>query len=313
MFSVASDKNLYDLIIVGAGPAGISAGIYAARANINCCIIEGSAPGGKVLKTGIIENYAGINKKTGPDLALEMLNQINELKVPVIYSHVLSVEKLENYFIVFLSNKTNVFAKSVIVATGTNERAMNTPGEERFFNKGISYCAICDGALYKNKDVAVVGGGNAAIEEAAYLAGIVNKLYLVHRRDEFRADAYAVEQLKKYQNVEYLLSYVPEKVEGQTVVEKFVVKSVKDNSLKSIDVSCIFPYIGAIPATKFVENLKITDSNGYIQANHAMETSVPGLFAAGDCIAKKYRQISTAVSDGTIAALNVKEYLNKIK
>lgn len=313
MFKVSDNQNLYDLIIIGAGPAGISAAIYATRANIKCCIVESGAPGGKMLKTGFIENYPGVLKITGPDLAIQMFNQINELKVPILYQSVISIEKQEDFFILFLTNNKNIFSKSVIVATGTNERHMHIENEEKFLNKGISFCAICDGTLYKGKDVAVVGGGNGAIEESIYLAEIVNKLYLIHRRDEFRADSHVVEQLKKYNNVQFYLSYIPYLVEGVDKVESFTIKSIKDNSLVKLNVSCIFPYIGAIPATKFLTNLNILDSTGYINVNHTMETSIKGLYAAGDCVDKKYRQISTAISDGTIAALNVKEYLQNLK
>ncbi|WP_027124173.1 thioredoxin-disulfide reductase [Mycoplasmoides pirum] len=311
MYTISDNKDLYDLVIIGAGPAGITAGIYAARANIKLCLVEGGAPGGKMLKTGVIENYPGVLSKTGPDLSLEMFNQLSKLNVYIEYNSVVSIEKKDEFFLIFLPTKT-IFAKSIIIATGSNERAMNTPNESKFYNKGISYCAICDGSLYKNKPVAVVGGGNAAIDESIYLAGIASKVYLVHRRDEFRADSYTVDILKKYPNVEFLLSYVPHEVIGENKVNSFVIKSVKDDSLKTLSVDCIFPYIGAIPATKFINNFDIKDEAGFIKVNEQMETCVPGLYAAGDCIAKKYRQISTAINDGTIAALNVKEYLTKL-
>ncbi len=310
MYVTSDSKDFYDLIIIGAGPAGISAAIYAARANIKCCVVEGGAPGGKMVKTGIIENYPGVLNKTGPDLSLDMFNQLSQLNVQIEYNSAAAIEKHDAFFLVYLPNKT-LFAKTVIVATGSNERPMSTPNEERFYNKGISYCAICDGALYKNKPVAVVGGGNAAVDEAIYLAGIASKVYVVHRRDEFRVDAHTVDRLRKYPNVEFVLSYVPHEVKGDSKVNEFVVKSTKDGSLRSLSVDCVFPYIGAIPATGFVKNFDIRDEAGFIKTNDQMETSVPGLYAAGDCIVKRYRQISTAVSDGTIAALNVKEFLTK--
>ncbi|WP_033159857.1 thioredoxin-disulfide reductase [Mycoplasmoides alvi] len=310
MFSISGTQNLFDLVIIGSGPSGMAAGIYASRANLKCCIIEAKAPGGKMIKTGIIENYPGILSKTGPELSIEMFNQINNLKIPIKYNLVISIEKSDNYFLSYLNNGETVFSKAVIIATGCNEKAMQTPGEEKFYNKGISYCAICDGSLYKNKVVAVVGGGNAAVDETIYLSNIVQKVYLVHRRDEFRADAFNVERLKKIKNVEFYLSYVPEKVNGDSKVSSFTIRSVKNDSLVTLDVDCVFPYIGAIPATSFLNNLKITNELGYVLTNEEMETKIPGLYAVGDCISKKYRQISTAVNDGTIAALNVKEYLS---
>ena len=311
MFSISSNQNLYDLIIIGSGPAGMAAGIYASRANINCCIVEAKAPGGKMIKTGIIENYPGVLSKTGPELSIEMFNQITHLKIPIKYNSVISIEKAEDYFLIYLNNKETIFSKSVIIATGCNERTMDTPGETKFYNKGISFCAICDGSLYKNKVVAVVGGGNAAVDEAIYLSDIVQKIYFVHRRDQFRAADFSVERLKKLKNIEFYLSYVPEKVDGDSKVTSFTIKSVKDNSLVTLNLDCIFPYIGSIPATNFLKNFDICDQDGYIMVNNEMETNVPGMYAVGDCISKKYRQISTAVNDGTIAALNVKEFLSK--
>lgn len=199
-YRVDGKNDLFDLVIVGSGPAGISAAIYAKRANINVCVVEGSAPGGKILKTGFIDNYPGYSSIKGPDLAVNMFNQLNSLSVPIFYSQVNAIEKQENYFFTYLDSKT-LLSKAVIVATGTLERKLGLANEAKFETKGISYCAICDGPLYKNRDVAVVGGGNAAVEESLYLSGICNKVYLVHRRDEFRADSYAVAKLKEKKNV----------------------------------------------------------------------------------------------------------------
>lgn len=313
MYRVDGNKDLFDLAIIGAGPAGITAAIYAARANIKCCLIEGNAPGGKMLKTGFVENYPGVQKTTGPDLGIAMFNQINELNVPIFYSAANNCEKVNDYFVTYLANGETLISKTLIIATGTKERPMGLKNEANFLNKGISYCAICDGSLFKGKNVAVVGGGNGAVEESMYLAGIVNKVYLVHRRDQFRADDYAVSQLKKFQNVQFCLSYIPHELKGQSKLEEFVILSVKDNSQKTLEIACVFPYIGADPVTGFVANLNILNNDKYILVDDKMETKIPGLFAAGDCIVKKYRQISTAINDGTIAALSAKEFLNKLK
>ncbi|WP_027119842.1 NAD(P)/FAD-dependent oxidoreductase [[Mycoplasma] testudinis] len=311
MYKVDGNEDLFDLVIVGAGPGGITAAIYAARANIKVRVVEGSAPGGKMLKTGFVENYPGVSKTTGPDLGIAMFNQLNDLKVPVTYSAVTKIEKNQEYFLTYLQNGQTLISKTVIVATGTNERPMGLANEQNYLNKGISYCAICDGSLYKDKPVAIIGGGNGAVEEGMYLAGIASKVYVVHRRDEFRADVFAVNQLKKMKNVEMCLSYVPHELQGSNHVEALVIRSVKDNSLRTLQVNCVFPYIGAIPATGFLSGLDVLSPEGFIVTNQDAATKVPGLYGVGDCVVKKYRQISTAVSDGTIAALNVKEHLNR--
>lgn len=312
MFRIDGNQDLYELVIVGAGPGGISAAIYAARANIKVRVVEGSAPGGKMLKTGFVENYPGISKISGPDLGVAMFNQLNELRVPITYSTVSRIDKESDYFLVYLINGETLITKTVIVATGTNERPMGLVNEQKFLTKGISYCAICDGPLFKNQPVAVVGGGNAAVEEAMYLASIAAKVYLIHRRDEFRADPFAVSQMKKMKNIETFLSYVPNELQGTSNLTAIVIKSVKDASLKTLNVSCVFPYIGSIPATKFLVNLNVLDEDGFIQTDQDCSTKIAGLYGVGDCVVKKYRQISTAISDGTIAALSVKEHLNRI-
>lgn len=312
MLQVNGTQDLFDLAIIGAGPAGLTAAIYAHRANVKCCVIEASAPGGKMLKTGAVENYPGVKAVTGPDLGLAMFEQVSALGVPIVYAAAKTIEKQGQYFLIYLANNKTVFAKAVIVAVGTIERPMQTPNEARFYSKGISYCAICDGPLYKNQDVAVVGGGLAAVEEALFLADIARKVYLVHRRDEFRADAPAVARLRERTNVEFILSHVPHEVRGDKRVAQFVVKSVKDGSLRTLDVACIFPYIGATPATGFLKALNVLDANGYLAPDATTKTSIPGLFGAGDCISKRFRQIATAVSDGTVAALSAKEYLSHL-
>lgn len=306
-YRVDGKNDLFDLVIVGSGPAGISAAIYAKRANINVCVVEGSAPGGKILKTGFIDNYPGYSSIKGPDLAVNMFNQLNSLSVPIFYSQVNAIEKQENYFFTYLDSKT-LLSKAVIVATGTLERKLGLANEAKFETKGISYCAICDGPLYKNRDVAVVGGGNAAVEESLYLSGICNKVYLVHRRDEFRADSYAVAKLKEKKNVHFLLSHVVDSYLGDQTLKGIKVKNLKNNELTDLTIDCLFPYIGAVPNTSFLKPFNILNEEGYVLVDANQKTIVDGLYAAGDCVHKKIRQISTAISDGTIAALAVNDF-----
>lgn len=306
-YRVDGKNDLFDLVIVGSGPAGITAAIYAKRANINVCVVEGSAPGGKILKTGFIDNYPGYASIKGPDLAVNMFNQLNSLSVPIFYSQVNAIEKQEDYFFTYLDSKT-LLSKAVIVATGTLERKLGLENEAKFEAKGISYCAICDGPLYKNRDVAVVGGGNAAVEESLYLSGICNKVYLLHRRDEFRADSYAVAKLKEKKNVQFLLSHVVDSYLGEQTLKGIKVKNLKNNELTDLSVDCLFPYIGAVPNTSFLKSFNILNEEGYVLVDANQKTSVDGLYAAGDCVHKKIRQISTAISDGTIAALAVNDF-----
>ncbi|QMT98317.1 thioredoxin-disulfide reductase [Mycoplasma tullyi] len=311
-YRVDGKNDLFDLVIIGSGPAGITAAIYAKRANINVCVVEGSAPGGKILKTGFIDNYPGFASIKGPDLAVNMFNQLNSLSVPIFYSQVTGLEKQENYFFTYLDNKT-LLSKAVIVATGTLERKLGLENEAKFETKGISYCAICDGPLYKNRDVAVVGGGNAAVEESLYLSGICNKVYLIHRRDEFRADSYAVNKLKEKKNVVFLLSHVVDSYLGDQTLKGIKVKNLKNNQSTDLTVDCLFPYIGAVPNTSFLKSFNVLSEEGYVLVDANQKTCVEGLYAAGDCVHKKIRQISTAISDGTIAALAVNDFfkLNK--
>ncbi|MDC4163479.1 thioredoxin-disulfide reductase [Mycoplasma sp. T363T] len=308
-YRVDGKNDLFDLVIIGSGPAGITAGIYAKRANINVCVVEGSAPGGKILKTGFIDNYPGYESIKGPDLAVNMFTHLSNLSVPFFYSRVSGVDKQEDYFFTYLDNGTTLISKAVIVATGTTEKKLGLENEAKFESKGISYCAICDGPLYKNRDVAVIGGGNGAIEEALYLSGICNKVYLIHRRDEFRADMYAVNKLKEKANVSFLLSSVADGYIGDQVLKGLKVKDLKTNEVKEIAIDCLFPYIGAIPNAGFLKSFNVLNEEGYVIVDQNQKTAVDGLYAAGDCVNKKIRQISTAVSDGTIAALAVNDFL----
>ncbi|QZX48886.1 thioredoxin-disulfide reductase [Mycoplasma sp. E35C] len=308
-YRVDAKNDLFDLVIIGSGPAGITAGIYAKRANINVCVVEGSAPGGKILKTGFIDNYPGFESIKGPDLAVNMFSHLNSLSVPFFYSKVSTVEKQDGYFLTYLEDGKTLISKTVIVATGTTEKRLGIEGDEKYESKGISYCAICDGPLYKSRDVAVVGGGNGAIEEAMYLSGFCNKVYVIHRRDEFRADSIAVEKLKEKANVEFILSSVVDSYIGDKTLTGLKVKSLKTNDVSEIKIDCLFPYIGANPNASFLKPLNVLNDEGYIVVDNSMKTSVEGLFGAGDCVQKKIRQISTAVSDGTVAALAVNDYL----
>jgi len=294
---------MYDILIVGAGPAGLTAAIYAARNNLKVGIFEGNVPGGQVVTTAVVENYPGYAKIDGPDLAYSMFDQAMKLGVELIGSNVEKIEINEDYFLV-QSFDEEFKGRVVIIATGTSQKRLGVKGESNFENRGISWCAICDGSLYKGKDVAVVGGGNSALDETIYLSNIVNKVYLIHRRQGFRADNKIVDKVKALRNVEFILDSVVEEFIGDKTLEKVRLINKMNNQERVIEVSGCFEYVGQIPATSFVQDLGITDEAGYVIVNEKFETKIENLFACGDVLVKNIRQIVTATSDGARAALN---------
>ncbi|NLD27014.1 MAG: thioredoxin-disulfide reductase [Acholeplasmataceae bacterium] len=294
---------MFDLLIIGAGPAGIAAGIYAIRNGLKVGIIEGDAPGGKVVYTASVENYPGYSRIDGPDLAYSMFKQIMDLGVEYFSFNAGSVVKQDDHFLIH--GDEDLYARKVIIATGTKNRKLHLPGEDRYTNRGISWCAICDGALYRNKDVAVIGGGNSALEESIYLSGIVSHVYLIHRREDFRAERQIVEKVKSNPNISLILDTNVLEFKGDEALRKLRLHNQKTGAESELAVSACFEFVGMIPATEFVSDLCITDENGYIIVDENQETKVKGLYAAGDVVVKKVRQIVTAVNDGAIAALHI--------
>ncbi|WP_348735550.1 thioredoxin-disulfide reductase [Spiroplasma endosymbiont of Ammophila pubescens] len=305
-------NEIYDILIIGAGPGGMTAGIYAARAMANIAMIEKGAPGGKVTKTSEIENYPGFDNIQGYELAMKMFEQTQKLKIPYIADRVTNIIRQDNLFKLELFSKKILLAKAVIVATGTVERKLGVPDELELEGHGVSYCAVCDGALYKEKDVVVVGGGYAALEEALYLARFVNKVYLIHRRDEFRADNNIVNKVKAHPKINFIVDTIVTEIKDVTEkrVTTVVIKNVKTGKIDNLPVSAIFPYIGAIPISDFAKNLGVLNEEGYFIVNNKCLTALPGLYAAGDVTNTTLRQIATAISDGAKAAQFALEYLN---
>ncbi|WP_400254706.1 thioredoxin-disulfide reductase [Spiroplasma endosymbiont of Cleonymus obscurus] len=301
------NKYDYDLVVIGGGPAGMTAAIYAQRANLKTVIIEKYIVGGKMIKTSEIENYPGYDYILGPELSEKMQKQVEKLQVEFVTDEVIKITDSENHKIktVLLSSGDVLIAKGVIIATGSLERKIGVPGEEEYANRGVSYCAVCDGALFKNKIISVVGGGYAACEESLYLTRFTNKVNLIHRRDQFRADDKTVNKVKNNENINLITDHVVLKVlgtEDKKKVGKLEIQNIKTKEISEITIDALFPYIGSDPVTKFVKDLDICDSNGYIIVNDKCQTKIPGLYAAGDVIAKNLRQIVTAVNDGAIAA-----------
>ncbi|WP_338987793.1 thioredoxin-disulfide reductase [Spiroplasma endosymbiont of Dasysyrphus albostriatus] len=301
------NKYDYDLVVIGGGPAGMTAAIYAQRANLKTVIIEKYIVGGKMIKTSEIENYPGYDYILGPELSEKMQKQVEKLQVEFVTDEVIKITDSENHKIktVLLSSGDVLIAKGVIIATGSLERKIGVLGEEEYANRGVSYCAVCDGALFKNKIISVVGGGYAACEESLYLTRFTNKVNLIHRRDQFRADDKTVNKVKNNENINLITDHVVLKVlgtEDKKKVGKLEIQNIKTKEISEITTDALFPYIGSDPVTKFVKDLDICDSNGYIIVNDKCQTKIPGLYAAGDVIAKNLRQIVTAVNDGAIAA-----------
>ncbi|WP_342261325.1 thioredoxin-disulfide reductase [Spiroplasma endosymbiont of Notiophilus biguttatus] len=301
------NKYDYDLVVIGGGPAGMTAAIYAQRANLKTVIIEKYIVGGKMIKTSEIENYPGYDYILGPELSEKMQKQVEKLQVEFVTDEVIKITDSENHKIktVILSSGDVLTAKGIIIATGSLERKIGVSGEEEYANRGVSYCAVCDGALFKNKIISVVGGGYAACEESLYLIRFTNKVNLIHRRDQFRADDKTVNKVKNNENINLITNHVVLKVlgtEDKKKVGKLEIQNIKTKEISEITTDALFPYIGSDPVTKFVKDLDICDSNGYIIVNDKCQTKIPGLYAAGDVISKNLRQIVTAVNDGAIAA-----------
>ncbi|MFA6739202.1 MAG: thioredoxin-disulfide reductase [Bacilli bacterium] len=305
-------NNHYDVIILGAGPAGMTAGIYAVRAGLRVLMLEKGAPGGQMVNTYEVENYTGYEKIQGPELSLKMFEHTQKMGVTYEYGDVQRVHVEGNEKVVTTDQGT-YHAPALIVATGTKTRKLDVPGESELAGRGISWCAICDGAFYRGQAVAVVGGGNSALEESLYLTGLVEKVYLIHRRQGFRADEVVIEQVKKNPKIELVLDTVVERfVEEEGKLAGLVLQHLPTKETTLLRVPGAFLYVGQVPETQALQGLVELDDLGYVRAKEDCSTSIPGIFAAGDVRVKELRQIVTATSDGAIAAQNAAKYLKTI-
>ncbi len=302
--------KIRDLIIIGAGPAGMSAGIYAARSALSPLIIESQMPGGQVALTDFIENYPAFpNGMSGQELTKLMEEQCNNFNVEFMnFIQVDFVEK-ENKIFKLKTNQGDFFAKTVIVATGASPAELGIPGEREFKGRGVSYCATCDGPLFKDKDILVVGGGDSAVQEAIYLSKFVSSLKIVHRRDKLRARKMLQEKAIKNPKIDILWNSNLLEIKGKDLVERVVIFNNKTNQKREIRIDGVFMYVGFKPSSSLVRNLVEMDKLGRIITDHKMRTSTTGLFAAGDVRNTPLRQVVTAVSDGAIAAISAEEYL----
>ena len=293
---------MFDIIIVGAGPAGMTAAIYALRANKKVLILEAVSYGGKIISANEVENYPAIEKISGVDLATNMFNQIKNLGADIRFEKVVDIADLgDTKEVITVDNKYS--SKAVIIATGVQTRKLGLDREEELLGHGISYCATCDGAFYKGKDVAVNGGGNSAIEDALYLSEICNKVYIIYRNDKFRAEEYLLDKLKQYDNVEYVFDSNIISLNGNEVLESITVEDKNTHEQKSIPVSALFIAIGQIPENNNFAKLIKLNEQWYIIGDDSCHTNVAGIYVAGDTREKEVRQLTTATADGTIAAL----------
>lgn len=295
---------MFDIIIIGAGPAGMTAAIYAKRAGLDVAVFEGEMYGGQMILTPEVENYPGIAKISGAEISYTMSEQMKALGAVVIDSAVESVAKCDGGYCVHASGDA-YFAKTLIIANGAKRRKLNIPGEEKYVGRGVSYCAVCDGMFFKGKSVCVVGGGNTALEDAIYLSRICEKVYLIHRRDTFRAKKILIDGVLAADNIEVLYNSSPKEIVGDMKVH-----TLKMQDGREIETSAVFVAIGLEPENEiFAELVELED--GYVKASEDTHTTCKGIFAAGDTRSKTLRQIVTAASDGAMAASEAEKYINE--
>lgn len=298
----------YDIVIVGAGTAGLSAAIYAVRAGKSVIVLEATTHGGQIVNTPEVENYPGIQKISGFEFANNLYKQAKSLGAEVIYEKVIGIEVNGEEKIVH-TTKEDYQAKAVILATGAKNRPLGLEHEKEWIGAGISYCAICDGMFYRGKDVAVAGGGNTALENAIFLTNYCRKIYIIHRRDAFRGEEKLLQTLKEKPNVEFVLNANITRLIGEDGVDGVEVEDKNTHEKRVIDVMGLFVAIGQMPENSEFINVVDLDKGGYIEAKEDCKTKTKGIFTAGDCRTKKVRQLATAASDGAIAALAACEYI----
>ena len=313
MEDISNMDKIYDIIIIGSGPAGLSAAIYAGRSELSTIIIE-KAPmsGGQIINTYEVDNYPGIPDISGFDLSTKFREHCDRLDMNFITGEVTGFSVEDGIKTITLEDGTNYYTKTVIIAAGAKPRKLMVEGEEKLSGMGVSYCATCDGAFFKNKVTAVVGGGDVAVEDAIFLTRICKKVYVIHRRNEFRAVKSYSTKLMSKENVEIIWDNTVEKIIGDEQVEQLQIKNLKTQEMKTLDVDGVFVAVGNIPSSDVYKDLIDMDDNGYIIASENCETNIPGVFAAGDIRTKELRQIITAASDGANSITAVERYLNSL-
>ncbi|USS86958.1 thioredoxin-disulfide reductase [Fructilactobacillus cliffordii] len=303
----------YDVIVIGAGPAGMTAALYASRAELSVLMLDRGVYGGQMNNTAEIENYTGFKSILGPDLSEKMYESSTQFGVEYAYGEVTGIELAGDQKIVHTA-EDQFEAPAVIIGSGSEYRKLGVPGEDEYGGRGVSYCAVCDGAFFKNEDVVVVGGGDSAVQEATYLANLAKKVTVVHRRDQLRAQKILQERAFARDNIEFIWnSNVTEILGDGKKVSGVALKNNQTGATSELPTAGVFVYVGILPITEAFKDLGITDEQGWILTNDEMETNVPGIFAVGDVRKKHLRQITTAVGDGGIAGQAVFDYVESVK
>ena len=301
---------MYDTIIIGAGPAGMTAALYAARSNLKVALIEGGLPGGQMNNTSDIENYPGYANISGPELAEKMFEPLENLGVEHLYGF---VENIEDHGDVkkVITDDEEFETRTVIIATGSKHRLLGVPGEEELNSRGVSYCAVCDGAFFRDQDLLVVGGGDSAVEEAIFLTQFAKSVTIVHRRDELRAQKVLQDRAFANDKINFIWDSVVKEIKGENRVESVVIENVKSGQVTEQAFGGVFIYVGLDPVSDFTKDLQIQDESGWIVTDDHMKTSVAGIFAVGDVRQKDLRQVTTAVGDGAIAGQEAYKYITE--
>jgi thioredoxin reductase (NADPH) len=308
-----TEEKIYDVIIVGAGPAGMTAAVYTSRANLSTLMIERGMPGGQMANTEDIENYPGFESILGPELSTKMFEHAKKFGAEYAYGDIKEIIDHGDYKVVVAGSK-QYKTYSVIIAAGAEYKKLGVPGEQELSGRGVSYCAVCDGAFFKGKELFVIGGGDSAVEEGVYLTRFASKVTIVHRRDELRAQKILQDRAFANEKVDFIWNHTVKSInEKDGKVGSVTLVSTVDGKEQELPADGVFIYIGMVPLSKPFEKLGITNENGYIETNDRMETKVPGIFAAGDIREKMLRQIVTATGDGSIAAQSAQHYVEELK
>ncbi|MDF2904142.1 MAG: thioredoxin reductase [Bacillus sp. (in: firmicutes)] len=308
-----TEEKIYDVIIAGAGPAGMTAAVYTSRANMPTLMIERGIPGGQMANTEEVENYPGFDSILGPELSTKMFDHAKKFGAEYAYGDIKEIIDGDDYKTVVAGSK-QYKGRAVIITTGAEYKKLGAPGEKELGGRGVSYCAVCDGAFFKNKELFVIGGGDSAVEEGVYLTRFASKVTIVHRRDELRAQAILQQRAFDNEKIEFLWSHTVKQINDKNgKVGSITLVSTKTGEEQELPADGVFIYVGMVPLSKPFVSIGITNENGYIETNDKMETKVPGIFAAGDIREKTLRQIVTATGDGSIAAQAAQHYVEELK
>ncbi|WP_239255260.1 thioredoxin-disulfide reductase [Listeria ilorinensis] len=310
---MTSEEKIYDVIIIGAGPAGMTAALYTSRADLDTLMIERGVPGGQMVNTAEVENYPGFDSILGPDLSDKMLSGAKQFGAEYAYGDIKGIEDGKEFKIVHAGSKSYK-TRAIIIATGAEHKKLGAQGEEELSGRGVSYCAVCDGAFFKNRELIVVGGGDSAVEEGTYLTRYASKVTIVHRRDKLRAQQILQDRAFKNKKVDFIWDAGVEEIVGDgTKVTGVRLVNRKTGEQKEVGADGVFIYVGLVPLTAAFQDLGITNEEGYIITDEEMRTSIPGIFAAGDVRVKSLRQIVTATGDGGLAGQNAQKYVEELK